>query len=72
MEESMNLARHLATQPTRGLARIKKLLNQSFDHTLAEQLELEKEAMRELGRTRDYREGVNAFMEKRKPEFTGE
>lgn len=71
MEEAMQLARHLATQPTRGLAAIKKLLNQSFSHTLERQLELEKEAMRALGGTEDYREGVAAFMEKRKPEFRG-
>ena len=71
MEEAMQLARHLATQPTRGLAAIKKLLNQSFSQGLEEQLELEKEAMRALGGTEDYREGVAAFMEKRKPEFRG-
>jgi 2-(1,2-epoxy-1,2-dihydrophenyl)acetyl-CoA isomerase len=71
MEEVMHLARHLAGQPTRGLAAIKKLLNQSFANSLDQQLELEKEAMRALGRTADYREGVAAFMEKRKPEFRG-
>ena len=41
-------------------------------NNLDEQLELEKEAMRELGRTVDYREGVAAFLEKRKPVFRGE
>ncbi len=72
MDETMNLARHLATQPTRGLAAIKKLLNQSFTNSLDTQLDLERDNMRELGRSRDYREGVAAFMEKRTPEFRGE
>ncbi|MEX2524373.1 MAG: 2-(1,2-epoxy-1,2-dihydrophenyl)acetyl-CoA isomerase PaaG [Gammaproteobacteria bacterium] len=72
MEETMNLARHLATQPTKGLAAIKKLLNQSFTNSLDTQLDLERDNMRELGRSRDYREGVAAFMEKRTPDFRGE
>jgi len=72
MEETMELARHLATQPTKGLAAIKKLLNRSFANTLDEQLELEKETMRELGRSHDYREGVAAFLDKRAPDFKGE
>ena len=72
MTETLALAAHLAAQPTRGLAAIKRLLNQSMANNLDEQLELEKEAMRELGRTVDYREGVAAFLEKRKPVFRGE
>jgi 2-(1,2-epoxy-1,2-dihydrophenyl)acetyl-CoA isomerase len=71
-DETMTLARHLATQPTKGLAMIKQLMNNSFSTPMHQQLELEKQAMRELGRTSDYREGVSAFMEKRQPTFTGE
>ncbi len=71
MDETLTLAEHLATQPTKGLAAIKKLLNESFSNPLHQQLELEKEAMRMLGQTDDYREGVSAFMEKRQPKFTG-
>ncbi|MFK8021149.1 MAG: 2-(1,2-epoxy-1,2-dihydrophenyl)acetyl-CoA isomerase PaaG [Pseudomonadales bacterium] len=71
MAEATKLAQHLATQPTRGLATAKKLLNQSFSTPLNEQVECEKDAMRELGRSNDYQEGVAAFMAKRKPEFTG-
>jgi 2-(1,2-epoxy-1,2-dihydrophenyl)acetyl-CoA isomerase len=70
--EARKLATHLATQPTRGLGMIKKLLRESSGNTLPEQLELEKNAMRELGQSHDYREGVAAFMEKRPAEFKGE
>lgn len=72
MDETLTLARHLATQPTKGLAMIKKLLNDSFSTPMHQQLELEKQAMQTLGRTKDYKEGVSAFMEKRQPTFTGE
>jgi 2-(1,2-epoxy-1,2-dihydrophenyl)acetyl-CoA isomerase len=71
MPEVTRLAEHLATQPTRGLAGIKKLLNASHANPLHQQLELEKDAMRALGASHDYREGVAAFMEKRIPGVRG-
>lgn len=71
VEESTNLATHLASQPTESLANIKRLLNSSFDHSLHEQLERERDAMQYLGKSDDYKEGVAAFMEKRPAVFTG-
>jgi 2-(1,2-epoxy-1,2-dihydrophenyl)acetyl-CoA isomerase len=71
-EEAMAMATHLASQPTRALARIKQAMNHACSATLNEQLEMEKGFMRELGYSHDYREGVAAFREKRKPEFRGE
>jgi 2-(1,2-epoxy-1,2-dihydrophenyl)acetyl-CoA isomerase len=70
-EEARTLARHLATQPTRGLAAIKRALHASASNTLDAQLDLERDLQRELGRTEDYREGVTAFMDKRPPRFFG-
>lgn len=72
MEEAMKLARHLATQPTKGLALIKRALNASANNTFDEQLDLERDLQRLAGRTEDYREGVAAFMEKRQPSFKGQ
>jgi 2-(1,2-epoxy-1,2-dihydrophenyl)acetyl-CoA isomerase len=71
MGEAIKLAEHLATQPTKGLATIKKLLNESLSTPMHQQLENERLAMRMLGQSNDYKEGVAAFMGKRKPEFKG-
>jgi 2-(1,2-epoxy-1,2-dihydrophenyl)acetyl-CoA isomerase len=60
-----------AQAPTRGLARTKQALYASPGNTLDAQLDLERDFMRELGTSDDYREGVAAFMAKRPPRFTG-
>jgi 2-(1,2-epoxy-1,2-dihydrophenyl)acetyl-CoA isomerase len=65
------LSRQLATMPTRGLALTKQLINASLSNDLQSQLSLEEEMQRQAGRTIDYREGVRAFLEKRKPTYTG-
>jgi 2-(1,2-epoxy-1,2-dihydrophenyl)acetyl-CoA isomerase len=69
--ETDALARHFAVAATRGLARTKQALYASTGNTLAVQLDLERDFMRELGGSADYREGVAAFMQKRAPRFTG-
>jgi 2-(1,2-epoxy-1,2-dihydrophenyl)acetyl-CoA isomerase len=72
LEEAKTLAIHLATQPTKGLALIKKGLNSSLVNNLEQQLELEMDLQDQAGRTKDYCEGVSAFVEKRAPIFKGQ
>lgn len=69
--EAEALLEHFSRQPTRGLANIKKALTAAWGNSLDEQLDLERDLQRECGRTADYREGVTAFMDKRKPAFAG-
>jgi len=71
MDEARSLARTLAAGPTHTFGRIKQALYASPNNTLDEQLDLERDFQRELGRHGDYREGIAAFLEKRKPAFTG-
>ena len=71
MESAMSVAKQLAQMPTRGLALTKKALNESMANDLQAQLALEEELQRQAGRTEDYAEGVKAFLEKRKPVYTG-
>ncbi len=65
------LAARFAGAPTRGLAAIKRMIRESWGHSLDQELDLQRDVMRELGMSEDYREGVSAFMEKRTPKFTG-
>ena len=61
----------LAAAPTLGLARTKQAIYASAQTTLEEQLKAERDGMRELGDSEDYREGVEAFLQKRAPVFHG-
>jgi 2-(1,2-epoxy-1,2-dihydrophenyl)acetyl-CoA isomerase len=65
------LARQLAVAPTRGLARTRQAICESWGRTLEQQLDTERDYQGELGRTADYAEGVAAFGAKRAPNFTG-
>lgn len=65
------LAQQLAVAPTRGLARTKQAIYESWQRPLTGQLDVERDYQRELGNSADYAEGVAAFIAKRTPQFTG-
>jgi len=69
--EARRVCEHFATAPTQGLALIKRALDASATNDLGAQLDLERDLQRQASLTPDYAEGVRAFMEKRKPKFTG-
>jgi 2-(1,2-epoxy-1,2-dihydrophenyl)acetyl-CoA isomerase len=71
MGEAHQLCVHFASAPTVGLALIKRVLDESWGNDLDTQLDLERELQREASLTPDYAEGVRAFLQKRKPVFTG-
>jgi 2-(1,2-epoxy-1,2-dihydrophenyl)acetyl-CoA isomerase len=70
-EEAAKLVSKLAQMPTKALGLTKRLLNQSLVNTLDEQLAIESELQIASAESEDYAEGVNAFIEKRKPVFKG-
>lgn len=70
--DSFKLAETLAQMPTKALAFIKHMLTESAEHTLEDQLKMEDEYQQKAAATKDYTEGVLAFIEKRSPKFTGE
>ena len=71
MPKATEIARRLAEGPTLALARIKAALNQANANDLSRQLDLERDYQSELGRSEDFKEGVAAFLAKRKANFRG-
>jgi 2-(1,2-epoxy-1,2-dihydrophenyl)acetyl-CoA isomerase len=71
MHEATRICEHFAQAPTQSLALIKRALDASAGNSLDAQLDLERDLQREASLTPDFAEGVRAFMEKRKPKFTG-
>jgi len=69
--EAEALTAHLASQPTQGLALTKQALAMAATNTLDAQLDLERDLQQQAGQTPDYAEGVDAFIGKRAPNFTG-
>jgi len=71
-DESKKLAHTLSAMPTKGLAYTKHALNHSFNNSWEVQLDLEDQFQQKAASTKDYQEGINAFLQKRKPDFKGE
>ena len=69
--ESKKIATNLAQMPTKGIGLTKRLLNNTYNNSLEEQLDMEKSVQMQAGATYDFKEGVHAFLEKRKPVFKG-
>jgi len=72
MQEAEKLARTLAAGPTRSFGSVKKLLCGTYSESLETQMELEARGIADISKTADAREGVGAFLARRKPVFTGQ
>ncbi len=72
LEHTQALAQKLANGPTQAFGAVKTLLNGTFDQSLESQMELESRAIATMAMTPDGQEGMHAFFDKRKPNFTGQ
>ena len=72
IEEAIKIATALSELPTNALAYTKQAFNKSFEQNLQQQLQTEDDLQQKAALTKDFKEGVFSFIEKRKPKFTGE
>ena len=70
-EAAFNFAKKLSIMPTKSIGLVKELINKSYENNLIDQLNLEKELQAVAASSKDYKEGVNAFLEKRSPNYIG-
>lgn len=71
IESAMEVLTTLSNLPTKAIALTKKAFNESYENSLNEQLDVEGILQQEAAETEDFREGVTAFLEKRKPNYKG-